>query len=371
FAAEIPAHIDNCWETYASTAGWTGCTIAGGVDEHGKIVWTICRGKGTNRSGQDLIAFLLKKLNLNEDHLSLILTEFFHSVFNPRPSPPEEADGPESEDEPESLDNTPPKAQGEGVHTVHQADPSPVDLTVDQAPLTTQSPAEDEAVDLPTDAPHATQLPAEDEAVDLPTDAPHATQLPAEDEPMDLPADADHDHTVLGGPVTATHDASPVAPTADEVLGTVTSEVAHQVIEMLLQQGHLTADDMPAAVNGLTGGPEAQLTNGADAALGAGAASVPSGGQSKDRAQRSRATSGPAAKAAARRALAHSGKGKQSKKRAPSSTPQPRQAVKKARVQQTVAPSTDPHTPIENVDDAPPLGRRVRKLASKVVDNPE
>ena len=49
--------------------------------------WTLkltcsSRGKGTNRSGQDLIAFLLKKLNLNEDHLSLILTEFFHSVFN-------------------------------------------------------------------------------------------------------------------------------------------------------------------------------------------------------------------------------------------------------------------------------------------------
>ena len=37
-AEEIPSHMQACWDAYSKRAGWQGFTIAGGVDENGRIV---------------------------------------------------------------------------------------------------------------------------------------------------------------------------------------------------------------------------------------------------------------------------------------------------------------------------------------------
>lgn len=44
--------------------------------------FVISRSDGANASGQDLLSFILEKLHLNDDHLDMLLTEYYHNVYN-------------------------------------------------------------------------------------------------------------------------------------------------------------------------------------------------------------------------------------------------------------------------------------------------
>ncbi|THG97970.1 hypothetical protein EW026_g4123 [Hermanssonia centrifuga] len=117
--AELPQLIRDNWEYQKQKTGWVGLTVAGGVDEHGRIVqMTHC--VHTDYNERTLIDRICEKIGWSTSRWDSEMMRFFEDVFDP-PIPPLGKDGTPDSALPQSSD-------GGGTSTIMQHDSSLLSL---------------------------------------------------------------------------------------------------------------------------------------------------------------------------------------------------------------------------------------------------